>query len=55
MIASRGHEIEFTYFLDAGIGSVTRTNQDRQVAEAVVFGREWVSPTASAAGGYVSL
>jgi hypothetical protein len=25
VIASRGHEIEFTYFLDSGIGSVMVT------------------------------
>jgi CRP-like cAMP-binding protein len=55
VIASRGHEIEFTYFLDAGIGSVTLTNRKGQVAEAGMFGREGASPTALAAGGYVSL
>lgn len=55
MIASRGHEIEFTYFLDSGIGSVMVTNRKGQVAEAGMFGREGVSPTALAAGGYVSL
>jgi CRP-like cAMP-binding protein len=53
-LASQDRRIDYVYFPESGIASVTVGTRDGLAAEAGMFGREGFSPTAVAVGGEVS-
>ncbi|WP_276121931.1 Crp/Fnr family transcriptional regulator [Pararhizobium qamdonense] len=54
LIALKKEQVEYVYFPESGVGSVT-LETDGVVAEAGVFGRDGFSPTVAAVGGDVSM
>lgn len=55
LISASDERVDYVYFPDSGIGSVTLNTDIGLTAEAGLFGREGFSPTVAAVGGSISM